>query len=82
MEEVINQEAKTEPTLIDGANLAAEKLRLENERMERNIKDLQQLEAQRILGGRTSGAPQVEKPKEIDPREYAKNIIEGKIKYT
>lgn len=81
MEEEIKQEQQEEekPILIKSAIEAAEKLKMENERMEKNIKQLEQLQSYEALGGRTQGRPQEVKEKEIDPKEYAKMVLAGKF---
>ncbi len=76
------QEAKPEqtPTMVEGAYAAAEKLRAENEKMEANIKKLEELKAFETLGGKSEGAPQ-EKPVEVESDEaYADKALRGDIK--
>lgn len=81
MEEVKTEvkEEPRQPSMIEGAVNAAQALKSENERMERNIKQLQELKAFEALGGKSQGAEQVVKPQEISPKDYAKLVLAGKI---
>lgn len=56
-----------------------ERLARENDRMEENIRKLSELEQRRILGGSTSGQGQEQKPAEINPVEYSKLVLAGKL---
>ena len=76
MEEKIEQ---AQPDMVSSAQAAADKLRAENERMETNIKKLEQLQAFNILGGKSDGRPQETKPVELSPKEYAALVLAGKI---
>ena len=65
-------------SLVDEAKSAAERLekateaqKLENDRTER-------LQAKKILGGETDGAPQKVEPEKISPIEFTKKAMEGK----
>lgn len=64
---------------IDRANNAAERLEKANTETSRIIKEQEELLAEMKLGGISGSAKQVEKPKEIDPREYAKAALKGII---
>ena len=75
------EEQKQEPTMISDAIRAAEALKLENERMEANIRQLQELKAFEALGGRSVGKEQEVKPVEVSPQDYAKAVMEGKIPF-
>lgn len=66
--------------MIESAAVAAERLTRENERLERNLKQLQEFEARKLLGGRTEGKPQEVIKAEESPQDYAKRVLEGKIK--
>lgn len=70
------------PNLLAGAYQAAEQLKQQNERMERNIRKLEELKAFEMLGGKSDGRPQEVKPQEIDPKEYARRILNGEIGFT
>ena len=76
-------EVKTEPvkavTMIESANASANSLKAENERMERNIAELKELQTFDILGGKSTGKAQEAPIAEINPREYAKLALQGKI---
>ena len=65
------------PALIYDALTAAENLKKENERMEQNLKQLQELKAWEMLGGKSRGKEPEEKPKEIDPKTYAELVLKG-----
>jgi hypothetical protein len=75
------EEQKQEPTMISDAVRAAEALKLENERMEANMRQLQELKAFEALGGRSVGKEQEVKPVEVSPQDYAKAVMEGKIPF-
>ena len=66
-------------TLIDQANEAAERLEKANERHAELLKQEENLEAKKVLGGRSIGAQQFEKPKEETPQEYAKRVFSGGV---
>ena len=70
-EEETNQE---KPEVVSFAEKAAENLRAENERMEKNIHQLREIQAFQTLGGRSEGRVEVEK-KEETPQEYAQRIL-------
>jgi hypothetical protein len=76
--ETEKEEVKT-PNMVGEAYQAAERLRIENARMEQNIKTLQDMKAFEVLGGKTEGKPQEEKPQEISPKEYSRLLLEGKL---
>jgi len=63
-----------ESSPIEQANSAAERLKTENDRKEQLIKKEQELAAYNKLGGKSSGAPQQEKPKEKTPDEYRAEV--------
>lgn len=68
-----------EVEIIRQANDARQRLAEENARLEKNLAELRELTARRILGGETeAGKPQVKAP-EISPSEYAKLAITGKL---
>jgi hypothetical protein len=70
---------KQEPNMVLSANAAAERLKAENERMEKNIAAMQELKAYEALGGLSKGKEQEVKPVDIDPTDYAKLALAGKI---
>lgn len=51
------------------------------DRREAILKREEKLQAIRALGGRSAGAEQEQKPKEDTPEEYAKKVLEGKVKF-
>jgi len=79
VEEEIKQQPTEEPkaaNMVIDAHNAAEKLKVENERMEANILKLQELQAIKTLGGESDSGRQPPKPKEETPAEYTKRIQE------
>jgi hypothetical protein len=66
--------------MIESASAAADRLTRENERLEKNLKQLQELEAIKKLGGRTEGKPQEVKVAEETPQDYAKRVLQGNFK--
>lgn len=78
MEEV-KTEVQEENIVIKEAKAAAENLRIEREKMEKVVKELKELQANNIIGGRSIGRPQDEKPKDIDPQEYSRLAMSGKL---
>lgn len=65
--------------LIERAKKEREILVLENERMEKNIRELRELEASRLLGS-TAGIRTDETPKIQTSKEYAEDVMSGKVK--
>lgn len=74
------QTKQEEMSVIEKAEKAYIQLQEENKKLEANIKRMEELQAHRILGGKTDGRPQEVKPAEIDPRSYAKMVLSGQIK--
>ena len=70
-------EPKEEGTIVDKANAAADDLKKENERMEKNISELQNLQANAALGGRTGGPTPDAKPVEPTDEEYWEKVKKG-----
>ena len=56
-----------------------DEMRAENERMEKNIKELKELRAFNALSGKADAGRPSEKPAEITPQEYAKRAIRGEL---
>lgn len=71
-------EPKAQPSMIESATQAANRLKAENERMETNIKRLEELKSFEALGGKTDGAPQTQPPKEMTAKEYKDEVMKGK----
>lgn len=65
--------------LVARAETASENLKAENKRMEENIRRLELLKTQGILGGETDSGEQV-KSQEETPAEYAKRVMRGGFK--
>jgi hypothetical protein len=79
-EENKNQEQSVKtPSLVSEALKAKEELRQENERLEKNIKELREIQDFNILGGSTMGRPQEQPKKEIIPIDYANAALRGEI---
>lgn len=72
-----NTQPVEQPNLVDRAEKAANNLLEIEKRIEEKTKRLEQLQAERLLGGRTEGAPQVTKPVEEDPKSYAARALKG-----
>lgn len=68
-----------EISLVESANLAAERLEKANKRAEELVKEQQKLATREILGGRTAGAPQIATKVEESPQEYARRALRGEI---
>ena len=66
-------------SIVEQADLAAERLALQNEKMEANIRRQEELMAKQTLGGR-SEISKPEKPKEDTDREFYKKFLKGEIK--
>jgi hypothetical protein len=63
--------------LIERARQEREGLVKENERLERNIKELRELEASRLLGG-TAGGRVEPTPKKETAKEYKDRVMSGR----
>lgn len=72
------EEPKEEPTMVQSAYEAAKELKEQNERMEKNIKRLEELKSFETLGGRAEIEKPVEK-KVLSSVEYADSVLRGKI---
>ncbi len=71
-----------EPSMIDGAVLAAEELRKQNDRKEELLDREEKLQAQRVLGGQTEAGTEQKKTSEEDlkkerAKEYFKDTALG-----
>jgi len=69
-------------SLVDDANTAAERLEKANERKTELLRQEEELEARKALGGRSEAGQAPVEPKEETPKEYRerieKEISEGK----
>jgi len=77
MEENKPQEEPKPVTMVESAHQAAEKLKLENERMEKNISRLEELNAMAKLGGTTDAGVSQAKPEDELKKEMAQKFWEG-----
>jgi len=64
--------------LVTKAVKSAEQLMEQNDRLELNIKKLEDLQAEEALSGRSFGGSKVD-PVEDTPAEYARKVMEGKV---
>lgn len=67
------------PSLLEETKKVVEQLKTENDRREAIQKKEEELEARRMLGGKTDAGIQPPKPAEETPQEYAKRIMSGKL---
>ena len=65
--------------LVDKAEAAALRIEAALKKQEEMLERQEKLMALQRLGGRTDGAAQMEKPKELTPQELAKKVMEGEI---
>ena len=65
-------------SIVEQADAAAERLALQNEKMEANIRRQEELMAKQTLGGR-SVISQPEKPKEETPAEFKERFLKGQL---
>jgi len=66
-------------TLVDEANTAAERLEKANERKAELLRQEQELEARKALGGKSDAGQQSEKPKKLTDAEYAEALQKGEV---
>jgi hypothetical protein len=76
--EETKQEIKT-PTMVSDALKAAESLKEQNQKMQENIKKLEELKAYDTLGGVSDGGVVVEQKKQLSDEEYAIKALQGDI---
>jgi hypothetical protein len=76
---MVEQNEAKQPSMIESASIAAERLEKANAEMKANIAKLEELKAFEKLGGVTQGRPAEQPKAEIDPREYARLAMQGKI---
>ena len=76
MVEEQQQEVKEED-MITKANSVAERLERANKMTDENIRRLEKLESQRILGGLAMAGNNEVKPPPETPAEYAKRMLRG-----
>ena len=66
-------------TLLEDTKKVVAELKVENDRHDSYLKEQRELEARRLLGGKTDAGIQPPKPVEETPQEYVKRIMSGKI---
>jgi hypothetical protein len=71
------QEQVKTPSLVSEALKAKEELARENARLEKNIKELREIQDFNTLGGSTTGRPQEAPKKVISDLEYADAALRG-----
>ena len=74
------KEEKTNSSdLVERAKTEREALTKENERLEKNLKELRELEASRLLGGTAGGHVEATPVKEETSKEYADRVMNNKV---
>jgi hypothetical protein len=66
-------------SLLERADKARQGLANENERLERNLKELRELEVRRTLGGSSEAGRSNIKEPDLSPIEYSKLALAGKL---
>lgn len=66
-------------SVLEDAKITAERIEKANIQTEKLLQQIQEIEAFRAIGGKSSGKPQEVPKVELDPREYAKAALAGKI---
>lgn len=80
MEDKKKEETKEEKTtIIDDAKTAAERLEAANKETKELLKKAEDLEAKKILGGKSEAGEAPKKEEEISNKDYAKQALEGKF---
>ena len=78
VEEIPEPSAATSTDLVERAEAAAKRIEDAIEKNEAILRKNQEIEAKRILGGKSEAAPEPEK-KEESPKEYADRVMRGEI---
>ena len=68
-------------SIVERADIAAERLAKENERLEANLKRQEAIMARQALGGMSSGPAQPETPKEETAKEFKDKFMKGELKF-
>jgi hypothetical protein len=71
------EEEKQEPSIVDKAYAAAERLEKANKQQEELLKRMEAIESRKILGGQSAAGVTAVPPKEETPAEYAKRMVRG-----
>ena len=77
-EEQPQEENKPKPSVLEETKQAIIELRKEKEEISQIKQELSQLRSDQLLAGSAGGHIEPEKPKELTPAEYAKDVISGK----
>ena len=72
------QESENAASLIEKATKAADRIEAETKKAEVMLERYREVEARRILGGKSEGKPQEVPPKEETPKEYKDRIMRGR----
>lgn len=75
---LIMENENTQPKETPAFESKLLEIRAENDRLEKNIKELKELKAIDALGGKTSSENK-QKPKEDNPTEYAQKALRGEF---
>lgn len=67
------------PTMVESAHAAAERLEKANSEMRANIARLEELKSFEALGGKSEGAPQQKTVEQVNPIDYARMALAGKL---
>ena len=67
-----------EPTEVDKVHAAAKRMEKANEARAKVVQEEKELEAKRILGGKTAASQVPEKKEEVSDVDYYKDVISGK----
>jgi len=73
----ISTEERKTPSMIDGAVLAAEELKKQNDRKEELLKREEEIETKRILGGRSNAGAAPIKETKPTAEEYHDKFLKG-----
>ena len=66
--------------LVEGANLAAERMEAANAKAEELVARQEEAAAKMILGGQAEAGQAHVKPEEISDEEYANQVMKGEVK--
>ena len=64
---------------VDLAHKAAQALKEQNERMEKNLERAEKLAATELLGGKSQAGQAPPEPKEETDAEYTKKVMSGEV---
>ena len=74
-----NKEDNKPLSVLQQANAAKKELALENERMEKNMAEMRELQATNMLSGNIDAGKPEEPPKEETAKEYKDRVMSGKL---